>query len=132
VTAKSSSVLLSGRILVALLFAVFGYMKLVNFNGSVEAFAQLGLPLPHLAVALAVSFELGCGLLLIVGWKTRQAAWLLAAFTVAATLIAHRFWSAEAAQAFVQTQNFYQNASIVGGLLALAVAGPGRYSLDRG
>ena len=27
--------------------------------------------------------------------------------------------------------NFYKNVSIIGGLLLLALTGPGRYSLDR-
>jgi putative oxidoreductase len=127
----TSSLLLAGRILIALLFAVFGYMKLANAGATTAAFAQLGLPIPHLAVALALSIELGCAALLIVGWKTREAAWLLAAFTLAATLIAHRFWLADAAQAFNETEHFYKNLSIVGGLVALAVAGPGCYSIDR-
>ena len=128
---KTSSLLLAGRILIASLFVVFGYMKLANAGATTGAFAQLGLPIPHLAVALALTIELGCSLLLVVGWRTREAAWLLAAFTVSATLIAHRFWLADAAQVFNETEHFYKNLSIVGGLLALAVAGPGRYSVDR-
>jgi putative oxidoreductase len=75
--------------------------------------------------------EVGGAILLIVGWKTRWAAWLLALFTVIATFAAHRFWEFEPAQQVGQMNNFLKNLAIIGGLLFLAAAGPGRMSADR-
>ena len=115
----NASVLLAGRVLMALLFAYFGYLKLMNFGGSVGYFTKWEFPMPQAAAVLAVIFELGGGLLLIVGWKTRWVAWLLALYVVIATAVAHRFWSYEAAQAFNQTSHFFKNVSIIGGLLLL-------------
>lgn len=127
----SDAVLLAGRVLMALLFVYFGYLKLKGFGGSVGYFTKWGLPAPQLMAALAVLFELGFGLLLLAGWKTRWMAWALALYVVVATAIAHRFWTYEAAQAFNQTSHFFKNVSIVGGLLYIAAMGPGRYSLDK-
>jgi putative oxidoreductase len=127
----NGSVLLAGRVLMALLFAYFGYMKLMNFGGTVGYFTKWEFPMPQAAAAVAVIFELAGGLLLIVGWKTRWVAWALVLYTVIATAVAHRFWTYEAAQAFNQTSHFFKNVSIVGGLLYIATLGPGRLSVDK-
>lgn len=127
----NASVLLAGRVLMALLFAYFGYLKLMNFGGSVGYFTKWEFPMPQVAAVLAVIFELGGGLLLIIGWKTRWVAWGLLVYTVIATAVAHRFWTYEAAQAFNQTSHFFKNVSIIGGLLYIAGVGPGRLSVDK-
>lgn len=128
----SHTALLVGRVLMALLFVYFGYMKLMNFGGSVGYFTKWGFPAPQLMAGLAVLFELGFGLALLAGWKTRWMAWALAIYVVIATAVAHRFWTYEAAQTFNQTSHFFKNVSILGGLLYIAAMGPGRYSVDRG
>jgi putative oxidoreductase len=126
-----AATLLAGRVLLALLFVVFGYMKLTGFEGSIGYFTKWGFPMPQGAAALSVLFELGGGLLLVIGWKTRWVAWALVLYTIIATAVAHRYWTYEAAQQFAQTANFYKNLSIIGGLLCLAAVGPGRYSVDK-
>ena len=127
----NTTVLTAGRVLMALIFVYFGYMKLMNFGGSIGYFAKWGLPMPTVMAALAVIFELGGGLLLLVGWKTRWVAWALAIYVVIATAVAHRFWTYDAAQAFNQTSHFFKNVSIIGGLLYIAGVGPGRYAIDK-
>jgi putative oxidoreductase len=84
---------LLGRVLIALIFAWFGYLKAVGFAGTGGYFAKLGLPLPEVSAVLAVAFELGGGILLILGWRTRWVAWALVLYTVVATAVAHRYWS---------------------------------------
>ena len=126
------AVLLVGRILIALLFTYFGYLKLTNWGGSVGYFTKWGFSeMPVVAAALAVIFELGGGILLIIGWKTRWVAWALFVYVIVATLIVHKFWTYEPAQVFNQTSHFFKNVSIMGGLLLLAAVGPGRYSVDK-
>lgn len=122
---------LIGRILIAAIFAYFGYLELMGFHGTVGYFARWGFPLPEVSAVLAVVFELGGGALLILGLKTRWVAWALAVYTVVATLVAHRYWSVPPEQAFNQMSHFFKNVSLIGGLVMLAAFGPGPVSLDR-
>ena len=128
----TAAILLVGRVLIALLFVLFGYMKLADFNGTVAYFTRWEFPVPQLAAVVAIIFELGFGALLAVGWKTRWWAWALVVYTIIAAAVAHRYWTYPAAQAFAQTSFFYKNLAIVGGLLYIAAMGPGRYSVDKG
>lgn len=127
----NTTIVMLGRVLMALLFVYFGYVKMMNFGGSVGYFTKWGFPMPAVMAALAVIFELGGGLMLLVGWKTRWAAWALALYVIIATAVAHRFWTYEAAQAFNQTSHFFKNVSIIGGLIYIAGVGAGRYSIDK-
>ena len=65
---------LIGRILLAAMFVISGYGKLTGFDGTVGYIASKGLPMPQLLAALAILIELGGGLAIIIGWKTRWAA----------------------------------------------------------
>jgi putative oxidoreductase len=127
----AAALALVGRLLLALLFVVFGYMKLTNFGGTVNYFAKWGFPVPPATAVISIVFELGFGLLLAIGWKARWWAWALAVYTVVAAAVAHRFWTYDAAQAFAQTSFFYKNLAIVGGLLYVAAFGPGPLSVDK-
>jgi putative oxidoreductase len=51
--------LLISRILMMLLFVVFGWQKLTGYSGTIAYFAQSGVPLPSLAAPIAVIMELG-------------------------------------------------------------------------
>ena len=126
-----SALSLIGRVLIALIFAYFGYMKAMNFGGTIGYFAKWGFPLPQVAAALAVIFELGGGILLIIGWKTRWIAWALALYTVVATAVAHRYWTYPPEQTFNQMSHFFKNISLIGGLLYIAAFGPGAMSVDK-
>lgn len=86
--------------------------------------------MPEVMVWVAIAVELGGAILLIVGWKTRWAAWLLALFTLIAAFAAHRFWEVDAAQYANQMNHFLKNLAIVGGMVILAATGPGALSLD--
>ena len=76
-------------------------------------------------------FELGGGVLLILGWKVRWVALAMVVYTVIATAVAHRYWSYPADQAFNQMSHFFKNISLIGGLILLAAFGPGPVSVDR-
>jgi putative oxidoreductase len=128
----TASILLAGRVFIALLFILFGWMKLSDFNATIAYFTKWGFPLPPLTAVVAITFELGLGTLIAIGWKTRWWAWALALYTVIAAAVAHRYWTYPAAQTFAQTAFFYKNLAIVGGLLYIAAMGPGRYSVDKG
>lgn len=121
---------LIGRLLLALLFIPAGISKISGFEGTVGYIASVGLPLPTLAAVGTIVLEIGAGLMLALGWKTRWAALALAAFTLLATVIFHNFWAMPADKAFVQQLMFFKNIAVVGGLLVVAAFGAGRLSLD--
>ena len=122
---------LAGRLLIAALFLVAGIRKVMMFSMSVGYFTKLGFPMPEVMTVIAIAIEIGGALALILGWKTRGAALLLALFTVIATFMAHRFWEFDAAQQANQLNHFLKNAAIVGGLLFVAASGPGRLSVGK-
>jgi putative oxidoreductase len=123
--------LLIARVLLASVFLVFGARSILGFAGSVGYFAKLGFPAPNAMVVLAIVIQILGGILLVIGWKTRWAAWLLAAYVLIATLMAHRYWEYDAAQYVPQMTNFFKNAAIIGGLMFVAAFGPGRHSIDK-
>lgn len=122
---------LAGRLLVAFLFIPAGFAKLMGFAGTVGYISSVGLPLPQVAAAVAIVVELGAGIALLLGYKTRIAAIVLAAFTLVASFFFHAFWAAPEAMKMVATLLFNKNIAVVGGLLALAAFGPGRLSIDK-
>ena len=121
---------LAGRILLGLLFILSGFGKIAGFEGTVGYIASQHLPLPTIVAVLTIAIELGGGLALVTGFYTRQAALLLAGFTLLAAFVFHAFWSAPEAAKMMQQINFLKNLSIAGGMLVLAAFGPGRISIE--
>jgi putative oxidoreductase len=121
---------LVGRILIASLFVPFGIGKLGNFNGIVAYIASKNLPLPQVAAAGTIFVEIVVGLALLVGFKTRYAALILAIFTVLAAIIFHNYWASPEAMVVAQKTNFFKNMAIAGGLLFVAAFGAGPLSVD--
>jgi putative oxidoreductase len=122
---------LLGRILIALLFIPAGVSKISGFSGTVGYIASKGLPLPEVLAAGTIVVEVLVALALLVGFKTRWAALILAAFTLLAALLFHNFWAMPADQQMMQSINFFKNLAIVGGLLFVAAFGAGPLSLDK-
>lgn len=89
-----------------------------------------GLPVPQAWAALAILFEIGAPLLILIGAGTRFAAVALLLFTFAATLLSHRYWAMAGAARQANEINFWKNIAIMGGLLFLHVSGAGRFSWD--
>jgi len=121
---------LLGRVLFVALFLPAGISKLSGFEGTVEYFGSLGIPMAPAAVVATIAIEVLGSVALLIGYKTRYAAFALAAFTLFASFIGHAFWAVPAEQAFVQQLMFFKNIAVVGGLLILATAGAGKLSLD--
>ncbi len=122
---------LAGRLLLAYLFIPAGFAKLMGFAGTVGYISSVGLPMPSVAAAVAIVVELGAGIALLLGYKTRIAAIVLAVFTLVASFFFHAYWAAPEAMKMVATLLFNKNIAVVGGLLALAAFGPGRLSIDK-
>ncbi|CAJ0774941.1 Inner membrane protein YphA [Ralstonia condita] len=123
--------ILLGRVLMMLLFLISGWGKLTGFQGTVGYMGTVGAPMPMVAAAIAVVMEFGVGIALLIGFWTRPLALLMALFVLGTALIAHTFWNVEGAMQTANMVQFYKNLSIMGGLLLLAVTGPGRYALQK-
>lgn len=123
--------ILLARVLLMILFVIFGWGKLLGFSATVAYMDRVGVPMATASAALAVIMELVVGLAIVVGFYTRPLALLLGLYTLAAAVIGHQFWHMIDPDRIEAMINFYKNVSIAGGLLLLCVTGPGRYSLDR-
>jgi putative oxidoreductase len=113
-----------GRILMALIFVLAGIGKLgAGYAGTQGYMESMGVP--GMLLPLVILLEIGGGLALILGWQTKIASLLLAGFTLLAALIFHNNFGDQ-----TQMIMFLKNLAITGGLLVLAVHGPGAYSLE--
>lgn len=117
--------LLVGRILLAVIFILGGFSKLTNIGGTAGYFGSLGLPLPAVTAVIVGLWEFLGGLAVLIGFKTRIAAALLALFSVASALIAHFDFADQ-----MQMTQLMKNFALAGGFLALAAAGAGALSVD--
>ena len=121
---------LAARLLLATLFLIFGWRKLRDFSGTVSQMAQLGVPTPVLAAAIATFMELPVAFAVAVGAFTRLSAALMFFYTLGTALIGHRYWTITGPDRVDSMDGFYKNFSIMGGFLLLHITGAGRYSID--
>ena len=112
-----------GRILLALMFVVAGLNKISGYSGMQGYMDSMGVP--GALLPLVIVLEVAGGLLLMLGWHTRLTAFLLAGFTLLATLIFHSNLGDQTQMLF-----FMKNLSIAGGLLLVVSHGAGAYSID--
>jgi putative oxidoreductase len=123
--ASESLLPLLGRVLMAAIFLLSGLAKLGDPAGTIGYIGSAGLPFPRLAYAIAVAVEIGGAALLVIGYRTRLLASVLALFTLAAAFGFH-FQLADQNQ-FI---HFFKNIAMAGGLLQVIAFGGGAYSLD--
>lgn len=114
---------LIGRLLLSALFIGSGIWKITHFSTTAAYMVRVGMPVGEVATVLAIIAELGGGIMLAIGWRTKWVAWFLAAFVLVATGLAHRFWEVDPARVFGEINNFLKNLAIIGGLLVLAARG---------
>ena len=122
---QNSIILLAARVLLAVIFILSGWSKFFAIDGTAGYIASVGLPAATLLAWGAAIFELVAGLAILVGFRTREVAWALAAFTLFAGFVFH-FQPADQ----MQMISFMKNLAIVGGFLALGQIGAGAFSLD--
>jgi putative oxidoreductase len=115
---------LTGRVLLSALFLLSGLGKLGAYTMTAAYMSSLGVPSALLPVVIAT--EIVGAIAIVLGWKTRVAASLLAGFTLLAAFIFHSNFHDQ-----IQMIMFLKNVSITGGLLLLAVNGAGPLSVDR-
>jgi putative oxidoreductase len=114
-----------GRLLIAAIFLISGLGKIAAPAMTQGYIASVGLPAPLLAYLLAIAVEVGGGILLVIGFRTRIVALVMAIFTVAAALCFHRDFADQN-----QMIHFLKNIAIAGGLLQVVAFGAGAFSID--
>ena len=121
----NSALPLVGRLLIAAIFLVSAFGKLSAPGATQGYIASVGLPAPVLSYLAALAIELGGGLMLVLGYRTRLAALGLAAFSVISAIVFHHALGDQN-----QMFHFLKNLAMAGGLLQVAAFGAGAFSLD--
>jgi len=123
------SVVLTGRVLFSLIFALSG---LSHFSPQAAAMASAqGVPMASVAVPLSGVVAILGGLSVLLGYRAKLGAWLVVIFLLPVTFTMHRFWAvSDAMAAQDQMAHFMKNLSMLGGALFISQFGAGPLSLD--
>jgi putative oxidoreductase len=122
----SDTLLLVGRILVALMF-----LLTVWFGSPTVAYlTSINYVVPDVWSLLARITEWIIVVSLVFGLGTRYGALLGLLFVIIATVTAHRWWGYPQAGQLVQYTFFTKNLAAAGGLVLLFATGGGRFSID--
>ena len=114
---------LLSRIFISLLFLINGYFKITNYDETLEWME--GYNVPGILLIPAIILEFAAPILIIVGYKTKIVAFLLAAFCMTTALIFHTDFSSQ-----IQITSFLKNIALAGGFLLIVVNGAKKYSFD--
>ncbi|CAN7406738.1 DoxX family protein [Mesorhizobium caraganae] len=116
--------LLAGRLLLSVLFLHEGLTLATHFDAAAKAMAAQGVGLPLFIATLAL--QLGAGLSIASGLLTRLGAIGLGLFCLATATLFHTNLASQN-----ELLHFEKDLAIAGGMLVLAIAGAGAFSLDR-
>jgi len=117
-----NTVTLIARILMAYIFIIAGWGKLMAYGATAGYMESMGVPAALLPLTILVEF--GGGLALLFGFQARFAAFGLGVFSIITAFIFH------GADDQSQQINFMKNLAMSGGLFYLMLHGAGRLSLD--
>ena len=112
-----------GRVLLSLLFLIEGFGKISMQEDVIMYMEDYGVP--GILFAPATVLEILFPLLLIVGYRTKWAAAVMALFTFAVAIIFHSDFSEGMQMIF-----FLKDLAIAGGFMIILVYGAGKISLD--
>jgi putative oxidoreductase len=118
---------LFGRLFLSLYFLYSGYRYIADIDGTAGRLAAHNISYAETVTFLLIALQILGGILLFLGFKTRWAAGLLAAFLIVVTFIFH----ARPANPDEAIQ-LMENAAILGGLLYVFSYGPGAWGMDGG
>jgi putative oxidoreductase len=129
--AKSGDIIhLLGRVALGAIFVKSGLQKLMTLSAFAASLAGRGIPASSTWAVVGATVEFVGGVLIVTGFRTREASLLMMLFVIVATAISHRYWEYAEAARRLQESQFFKNLSIIGGFLLLFAAGPGRFGLD--
>lgn len=114
---------LSGRILISAIFLQAGIGKIGGYAGTQGYMEAMGVP--GALLPLVIALEILAPIAIIVGYRARIAALLLAGFSIASAVLFHNP-AADPTQSIM----FMKNLALAGGFLILVAHGTGDWSLD--
>ncbi len=122
-------VVLLGRLFFGLIFLMAGPN---HFRGQTIAYAaSQGVPLASIVVPFSGVIAILGALSILLGYRAKLGAWLIALFLVAVTPMMHNFWAvSDPMMHQMQMIMFLKNVSMLGGALLITQFGPGPWSLD--
>ena len=116
---------LLGRLFMAAIFLISGAGKIENPAATAAYIASAELPSPDVALVIAIVIEVVGGIALVVGYRTRPVAGVLALFCIATAVSFHLNFADQN-----QLIHFLKNLTMAGGFLQILAFGPGALSLD--
>jgi putative oxidoreductase len=116
---------LLGRLLMSSIFIYEGIALLRYPGGFTKYFASVHVPAPEAAVWIAIVIQLAGGLAILLGFKARWAAAVLALFCLGTAFGVHL-----PAGDTANMIHFYKNLVMAGGFLYVVAYGAGRFSMD--
>ena len=111
-----------GRLLISLMFLMSGLNKIGNYSNTSGWMESMGVS--SYLLPLVIILEILAAIAIIISWKTKIAAFLLAGFCIISGLIFHSDFSNQ-----LEIIMFMKNIAIAGGFLFLVVNGPGNFSI---
>ena len=112
-----------GRLLVSMIFIFSGFTKITGYAATQGYMESMGVP--GMLLPLVIAVELLGGIAILLGFKARLVAILMAGFSIVSALLFHQFWIDES-----QMNPFMKNIAMAGGFLMIFTHGPGAYSID--
>ena len=110
-----------GRVLLGLYFLLPGISKIPTYAGTTEYMMLHNIPLASILLPITIVLQIGLGVMLIIGYRIKESALILAALTIFINIGMHDFWNEYPnTDAGHETQNFVKNLAIFAGLLVLS------------
>ena len=112
-----------GRFLLGLYFFLPGISKVTGYADTLSYMALHNIPAPDLLLPITIVLQIGGGVMLMIGMRVSQVAFMFAGMTVIINLGMHDFWTVyEGVSQAHETQNFVKNLAIFAGLLVTSGA----------
>ena len=110
-----------GRMLLGLYFLLPGISKIPTYAVTTEYMLLHNIPLASILLPITIVLQVGLGVMLIIGYRIKESALILAALTIFINIGMHDFWNEYPnTDAGHETQNFVKNLAIFAGLLVLS------------
>ena len=128
-TVAKSAIVFLGRLFFAAIFVTAGPNHFTK--QAIGYAASQGAPLASIAVPVAGLLAIVGGLSILLGYRAKVGAWLIALFLIPVTFIMHKFWTVtDPLMAQIQMIMFMKNVAMLGGALLISQFGAGPWSLD--
>jgi putative oxidoreductase len=112
------------RVVLGIIMLYHGWPKVTDLGGTIEGFTGMGIPIPPLAALISTVAEVGGGLLLLLGALTDVAGLLVAIDMLGAITFVHAKNGFKVNEGGVEWP-----LALLAMALAIALAGPGRFSV---